>query len=101
MKNELTFKNHEKGLAVARALLEEHYVVMLSFEEELLVVNYEWSHDSNRNDVVFMRLDEYDEDTDNLANQIYKDIISDMYRDLLNGEDMNTLIRRLGEKYAE
>lgn len=101
MKNELTFKNHEKGLAVARALLEEHYVVMLSFEEELLVVNYEWSHDSDRNDVVFMRLDEYDEDTDNLVNQVYKDTISDMYRDLLNGEDMNRIIRMLGEEYAK
>ena len=101
MKNELTFKDHENGMAVARMLLEENYVVMLSFEEELLVVNYEWSRYSDRNDIVFMRLDEYDEDIDNFADQVYKDVISDMYHDLLNGKDMNKMIRRLGEKYEQ
>ena len=101
MRHELAFKNHEKGLAVARALLEEHYVVMLSYEEDLLIVNWLFSHESDRNDVVFMRLDEYDEDIDNFADQVYKDVISDMYHDLLNGEDMNKMIRKLGEKYEQ
>lgn len=62
-KNEIVFENHNKGLEVAKALLDEDYVVMISYEEQYLVLNYEWSeHGANRNDVVFMRRDEYDEE---------------------------------------
>ena len=34
MKNEIAFKNHSRGLGVAKALLDEGNVVMLSYEEE-------------------------------------------------------------------
>ena len=62
MSNEISFYNHEMGLRVAKALLDEHYVVMLSYEEDLLIINYEWSHASDRNDVIFMRRDEFEEE---------------------------------------
>ena len=66
-KNEIVFKNHKNGLVVAKALLDEDYVVMLSYEERLLVLNYEWSENgADRNDVVFMRRDEYEEEVYNL-----------------------------------
>ena len=66
-KNEIVFKNYNKGLEVAKALLDEDYVVMLSYEERLLVLNYEWSENgADRNDVVFMRRDEYEEEVYNL-----------------------------------
>ena len=62
MKNELTFKNHDNGFKVAKMLLDEDYVVMLSYEEDLLILNWEWSErGADRNDVVFMRRDEFDE----------------------------------------
>ena len=62
MKNELAFKNHDNGFKVAKMLLDENYVVMLSYEEDLLILNWEWSErDADRNDVVFMRRDEFDE----------------------------------------
>lgn len=55
MSNELTFRNHENGLQVAKMLLDEDYVVMLSYEEDLLILNYEWSErGADRNDMVFM-----------------------------------------------
>lgn len=38
-KNEITFENHETGMEVAKLLLTEGYVVMLSYEEYLLIVN--------------------------------------------------------------
>lgn len=61
MSNEITFKNHRKGLAVAKALLDEEYVVMLSYEEELLILNYEWSaNGADRNDMVFMPRDRFE-----------------------------------------
>ena len=55
LKNELTFRDHIGGFQVANVLLKEDYVVMLSLEDDLLVVNYEWSErGADRNDVVFM-----------------------------------------------
>lgn len=55
MKHELVFKNHENGFKVAKMLLDEGNVVMLSYEEEFLILNWEWSErDADRNDVVFM-----------------------------------------------
>ena len=77
-KNELTFYDHESGMQVAKALINEHYVVMLSLEEQLLVINYEWSHSSNRNDVVFMPRDEYEEELDKCGSEIYEDIRTDI-----------------------
>ena len=62
MNNELSFYNHERGMAVAKALLDEHYVVLLSYEEDLLILNYEWSPHADRNDMVFMRRDEFEEE---------------------------------------
>ena len=63
MKNELTFKDHDNGFKVVKMLLDEGYVVMLSYEEDLLIFNWEWSErGADRNDVVFMRRDEYEEE---------------------------------------
>ncbi len=62
MRNELAFKNHSRGLGVAKALLDEGNVVMLSYEEEFLILNWEFSeHGADRNDVVLMRRDEYED----------------------------------------
>lgn len=70
LKNEIAFKNHDVGLQVAKALLDESYVVMLSYEEKLLIVNYEWSPNySDRNDVVFMDRSEFEEKYCELINE--------------------------------
>ena len=61
-KNEIAFDNHENAMKVAQMLLDEHYVVMLSREENLFILNYEYSHFCDRNDVVFMRKDEFEEE---------------------------------------
>lgn len=54
MENEIAFTNHENAFEVARKLIEENYVVMISQEEQLYIVNYIWSPNGDRNDVVFM-----------------------------------------------
>jgi len=78
MRNELVFKNHSRGLGVAKALLDEGNVVMLSYEEEFLVLNWEFSeHGANRNDVVLMRRDEYEEEFD----KQYDAIVEGLRRD--------------------
>ena len=61
-RNELSFHNHEDAMKVAQILIKEHYVILLSREEDLIILNWEYSHLSNRNDVVFMSVDEFDED---------------------------------------
>ena len=63
MRNQLVFKNHENGYQVAKILLDEGKVVMLSYEEEFLVLNWEWCESgyADRNEVVFMPRDEYED----------------------------------------
>ena len=59
MKNELAFESCENCMAVARILVEERNVVLISREENLWILNFEYSHNSNRNDVVFMSQEEF------------------------------------------
>lgn len=63
MKHELAFKNHDNGFKVAKMLLDEGNVVMLSYEEEFLVLNWEWCESgyADRNEVVFMLKWEFEE----------------------------------------
>lgn len=59
MKNELAFKSCDNCMQVARILVEENQVVMISKEENLWILNFEYSHNSDRNDVVFMSKEEF------------------------------------------
>lgn len=59
MKNEIVFESSENCMEVARILVEESNVVLLSREENLWILNYEYSENSDRNDVVFMSQDEF------------------------------------------
>ena len=63
MRNQLVFKNHENGYQVAKILLDEGKVVMLSYEEEFLVLNWEWCESgyADRNEVIFMSRWEFEE----------------------------------------
>jgi hypothetical protein len=63
MKHELVLKNHENGFKVAKMLLDEGNVVLLSYEEELLVLNWKWCESgyADRNEVVFMPEWEFEE----------------------------------------
>ena len=94
MKNEIAFKNHSRGLGVAKALLDEGNVVMLSYEEEFLILNWEFSeHGADRNDVVLMRLDEYEEDLDELS----ESILNDVTKDYVNGTLGSILAPRIAK----
>lgn len=60
MKNEIAFETAEAALSTAKNMMEGgNYVVMLSREEDLWILNYEWSKTCNRNDVVFMSCDDF------------------------------------------
>ncbi len=60
--NEIAVKSYTDALSLAEILLNNGYVVMISKEEQLWIVNYIWSHrDANRNDVVFINREDYED----------------------------------------
>ena len=60
--NEVALHSFEDAVAMAKILLANGYVTMISKEEKLYIVNYEWSpRDADRNDVAFMNKDELEE----------------------------------------
>lgn len=60
MKNELAFNSKKDALEVAAILMRNDYCVLLSKEDDLTVLNYEYSQYCDRNDVVFMSAEEFD-----------------------------------------
>ena len=61
MNNELVFFTPEAAFETVKQLLTHgSYVVMVSREEDLWIVNYEYSEFCNRNDVVFMSREQYE-----------------------------------------
>lgn len=65
-KNEIAFKDHWNGMQVAEMLLQEGNVVLLSYEDELLIVNWEWCESgfADRNEVAFMSRYEFEKELD-------------------------------------
>ena len=59
--HEIAIKNKEKALEVLSTLVDEEYCVMFSREEDLYIINYEYSEYSDRNNVIFMSKDEFEE----------------------------------------
>lgn len=59
--HEIAIKNKEKALEVLGILVDEEYCVMFSREEDLYIINYEYSEYSDRNNIVFMSKDEFEE----------------------------------------
>lgn len=57
--NEIAFDNEEDAIKVAQILMKQFYVVMLSKEEDLTILNYCYSSFADRNDVVFMERDTF------------------------------------------
>jgi hypothetical protein len=52
----------ENALDLAKTFMEEGYVVMLSKEENLYIINYIWSpNHANRNDVVFASREDFED----------------------------------------
>ena len=58
---QMTFKDKENVEAVVSALLQEEYVVMLSREDEFIIINYLYADNSDRNEVVFMSRDTFED----------------------------------------
>ena len=101
MKNELGFKNHDNGYKVAKILLDEGKVVMLSYEEEFLVLNWEWCESgyADRNEVVFMPRWELEEKYSEIVDEddYYENLMDDITKDYLNGNLGSVLAPRIAK----
>lgn len=62
--NEIAIKDKDVALTMAEMLISEGYCVMLSREEELYIINYEWtpSAPSDRNDVIFLSREKFEDE---------------------------------------
>lgn len=59
--NEIAVKCYDDAVAIAETLMANHYIVMLSKEENVYIVNYIYSEDCDRNDVVFINREEMED----------------------------------------
>ena len=67
---ELVFETPEAAFETVRQMLTKgHYVVMLSREEQLWIVNYLYSDLCDRNDVVFMSREDFEEKHQEVADE--------------------------------
>lgn len=61
--NEIALHSAESAFKIVEELLSNgNYVVMISREEQLWIVNYLYSDGCDRNDVVFMSREDYEEE---------------------------------------
>ncbi len=60
-KNEIAIRNKEAAMRVVSCLVEEEYCVMLSREEDLYIIDFEYSEYSDRNNVVFMSREDFEQ----------------------------------------
>ena len=61
-KNEIAVSTQEAVVSLMDVLMDNGYVVMVSREENLYIVNYIWSErDCDRNDVCFQRREEVED----------------------------------------
>lgn len=60
MRDEIAVHDKEVALKIVDLLVDQDYVVMLSREENLYIINYLYSQYSDRNDVVFIDREEFD-----------------------------------------
>lgn len=58
---ELVFNTWSNAITVAKTLMQNDYVVMLSYEDGFTILNAVWSNDCDRNNVVFMSRGHFDE----------------------------------------
>ena len=67
---ELVFDTAAAAFETVRQMLTNgHYVVMVSREEELWIVNYQYSDTCSRNDVVFMSREDFEEKYQEVADE--------------------------------
>ena len=61
MKSEIAVQSKESALKIVDILVDEEYCVMLSREEDLYIIDFEYSEFSDRNNVIFMNREDFEQ----------------------------------------
>ena len=69
MRDEISLHDKETALKIANILVDEDYVVMISREEDLYIINYLYARYSDRNYVVFMDRADFDTNYYDMTNE--------------------------------
>ena len=59
-KNEIAVDTYEQACTIAKILLDNRNAVMITMEEQLYIVNWEFSWLSDRNDVIFRSREDWE-----------------------------------------
>lgn len=58
--NEIAIINWDDASKIIPALLNSDYAVMVTLEEDLFIINYEWVNNADRNDMIFRNRGDYE-----------------------------------------
>ena len=67
---EIALSSFEDACQVAKILLKNDYVCMLSTEDDLTIINYEYAEFCNRNNIIFRNLWDWEDEQDKLQEEI-------------------------------
>lgn len=73
MTNDLAFTTFEEATQVAKILLNNNYVCMLSLEEDLVILSYEWEKFCNRNGIIFRNFEDWEYEQERECEKCRKD----------------------------
>lgn len=73
MKNEIVCFEWEDAIEIAKRLINNEYVVMLSREEELTIINYEYAHCGDRSEIIFRSAEEFEMEQINQCDKCRKE----------------------------
>lgn len=58
--NEIAIINWDDASKIIPALLNNDYAVMVTLEEDLFIINYEWANNTDRNYMIFRNRGDYE-----------------------------------------
>lgn len=81
MTNDLAFTTFEEAAQVAKVLLNNNYVCMLSLEDDLVILSHEWEEYCNRNGIIFRSLEDWEYERDKECEKCCEDHTGDCHND--------------------
>lgn len=58
--NEIACHSYEDAFKIVEVLMKNNYVCMLSQEEQLIIINYEWDELCDRNSMIFRNREDWE-----------------------------------------
>lgn len=79
--NEIVCCSFEDAVKITEVLMRNNYVCMLSQEEDLIIINFEWDEHCNRNGMIFRNREDWEWEEDKECEKCYEDKVGDCCND--------------------